>query len=99
MVVRRKRVRGAAQHDVSHEHACAASHTHICRVLHHASHARRARRRTSACLPCYVDTMDLRVATLLVTISEGPRRAQARLDTFSALRRKGASGYQPLAHE
>ena len=43
--------------------------------------------------------MDLRVATLLVTINEGPRRAQARLDTFSALRRKGASSYQPLAHE
>ena len=43
--------------------------------------------------------MDLSVATSLVTISEGPRRAGARLDTFSALRRKGASGYQPLAQE
>ena len=51
------------------------------------------------CHECSADTMDLCVATSPVTISEGPRRAQARLDTFSALRRKGASGYQPLAHE
>ena len=51
------------------------------------------------CHECSADTMDLCVTTSLVTFSEGPRRAQARLDTFSALRRKGASGYQPLAHE
>ena len=41
---------------------------------------------------CHVDTMDLCIATSLVTISEGPRRAYARLDTVSALRRKGATG-------
>ena len=41
---------------------------------------------------CHVDTMDLCIATSLVTISEGPRRAYARLDTVSALRRTGATG-------